>query len=296
MVVVMPEASLLVSATTDTPPRLNIKKVEGLVHVLQDGTVRVQRAKRLPLTKKAAPIKEAITATLAFFSDGIAEKDIAGKAFTDRPDFAAAAEADSELAATYYHREALTLVGAREKLATWVASTEGFLGGAHPYSSRTILVVDMETGATQNLLSQFKGRDLVTEALGDKSSETDCLRRLVGVAPVDGILGTEVWVAAFGHTFEFCAGGLRMHQVNGPAGTSPRPASEITFVDGTLAIPSRSVRWTGVADARVSSGSDAAVLIMGLGQGDHLVPVWSATERRATALPSRELRVVPRRS
>lgn len=291
LVVLTPHHSLLITASGETPPRLDVKKVEGLVRVLPDGSVRVQRARLRPLAKREAPIREVVVANLSFFADGLTERPIVPGLFGQRPDFAAVAEADPDIADTFYHREALTLVGVLGTQASWVASTEGFLGGAHPYSSRTLLITDTETGATREVMSRFKGRDIVAEALGAGADE-ECVRRLLGVLPAQGVLGVETWIAGFGHAFEFCAGAFRMRPIAPPSDRiDPAPMIPATLVDGTLAILSRNVRFTGVADARVSDSADAAVLLMGLGQGDRLVPAWTAAQPQGGDAVSRELRV-----
>jgi hypothetical protein len=166
----------------------------------------------------------------------------------------------------------LTLLGMSGAVASWVVGTEGYLGGAHPYASKSVLATDVDSGRPVDLSSGFKGRDLAAEALGAKAA-SECVRHLAGAVPVDGLGGEVTWLAVLTHEFEVCAGGLKLVKVAAPGpGSPPLPAGGVTVADGTLTVGG--VKVQGVADWRASRSADAVVAMMALGREDTATARW----------------------
>jgi len=222
------------------------------------------------------------------FADGkVVEIVLPEKA--DRPDFAAAAKADPELAASFYHREALVPIAMSGTRAAYLLGIDGFLGGAHPASQRRLVVVDTSTGTLVDDASRFAGRDLSVEVLG-AARETACTRRPAGVAAAEGRGGEAAWIVGLAHDVESCAGQFRIARI--PAGVPDLPQPPAVpgpGDDGTLQL-SDAVRVGPVADWRFASAGGPAVLLMANDRNDRAQSPWEGGTTRKLVGASRELR------
>jgi hypothetical protein len=286
-VVRTPEGSFLVSARRGGTD-LAVRKVPGLALVRADGGVGVVRV--LPETARAATgAPESRFVRLSFRADG-KEGDVPLPDAADRPDLVAAAKADPDLAGAFYHRETLTAAGMWGGKVAYVAAVEGFLGGAHPYASRRLVVLDLATGHLDDASSRFAEHDLAAEVLG-KARETTCTRRPAGVAAVEGRGGESAWVVGLAHDVESCAGEFRVARVPGPGPDAPRPTppAEGPGKDGVLRL-AEAVTAGPVADWRLAGTGGAAVLLMGADRNDRAASPWEAAAGRRGTGAARELR------
>ena len=281
-VVVTPEGSFVVTGGAE----LDVRHTDKLVRVTPAGDVHTLQVQAWPAEKAPKKgSKESTFATLTYGAGGKARDLLAARAPT-RPDLAGAKKADKDLAADMYHREKLALVGVHGAVASYVIHTEGFLGGAHPYATRELLVVDADTGEPADAMHDFKGRDLGREVLG--TGTPPCVGRFAGVAPMDGRGGDVTWVAALSHSIEACAGEMRLARVEPPSGAPPSKADD-PLVGGAIRLGGADgPQVTGVLDARVSKGGDVAVLLMALGRDDRL---QAPPERLKPDGKTREIRV-----
>ncbi len=285
-VVRTPEGSFLVSARPGGPD-LAVRKVPGLVLVKADGGACVARV--LTETARAATgSPESRFVRLSFRIDG-KDIDVPLPEAADRPDLIAAGKADPDMAGTFYHRESLTAAGMWGGKVAYVAAIDGFLGGAHPYASRHLLVVDLANGHLDDASSRFAGHDLAAEILGN-ARETTCTRRPAGVAAVEGRGGEPAWVVGLAHDVESCAGEFRIARIPGPAPEGPRPPEAPgPGKDGVLRL-SNTVNAGPVADWRLAGPDGAAVMLMGSDRNDRAASPWESAAGRRGNGPTRELR------
>mgnify|MGYP001024006930 CR=1 FL=1 len=231
LLVVAPEGSFLVSSRPGGAD-LAVRRTPALVRATDAGAVRglLARSRDIPGSQSARSSNVATLQPVGFGGPGI-------RAGTVEPeDVTAAFEADPETASEFFHQETLTALGVRDGVSTWLASSRGFLGGAHPYAAKLLLVVDLETGRLVNQDPGFSGRDLVSEVLGRRAADA-CVRRLSGVAPVEGLGGEPAWMVGLTHEFESCAGDFVGARVDPPLGARPVEAVEgVSFADGTLTL------------------------------------------------------------
>lgn len=285
-VVVTPEGSFVATARPDGSD-LDVRRVPGLVHVRRDGSLARFDVDSRPQGKPAGDTPESVFATLSWRA-GDDTRVLFPPGDQKRPDLKRLAAADPDLASLYYHREAIRPFGALGPSFSWIVRTEGFLGGAHPYSDARVLTVDAESGQPADLRPLFGGRNVEAEALqGVKPDE--CVRRFAGLAEVEGSGGEPVFVAMLAHEFEVCRGKIRLVRIAPPdlRGPSPRPAP-VRLEDGVLQSGSGDLRAQGIADFRASPDGRVVVMLMSLGPKDRPPsPLFEAPERTR----SREVRL-----
>lgn len=285
LLVTTPEGSFLVGGRPGGAD-LTVRRHAAVVRVTEDGGVRglLARTRDIPGSKSARTSNLAMLEPAGFGGPAIRAGTVAAE------DVTAAFEADPDMAAQFHHQESLTALGVRGSVSTWLASVTGYLGGAHPYASRTLLIVDLETGRVVPADPAFESRDLAAEILGARAAEA-CVRRPAGVAPVEGLGGDPAWLAGFTHEFESCAGDFVGARVSPPAGTqAPAPAPGVSFADGTLALPESGVSVPGVADWRVAPDARAAVVLMARDRRDDPPLPWSTERTGRRRAATRELR------
>lgn len=283
LLVVTPEGSLLVSSRPGGGD-LAVRRTGAIVRVTDGGAVLGLRA-----------VSRDIQGSRSARSSNVAMLQPIGQTGPELPagsvaieDVTAVFQADPDMASEFHHKETLTALGVRGRTATWLAGLSGYLGGAHPYASRTLMVVDLETGRLTTVAG-FVGRDLAAEVLGDRLVEA-CVRRVVGVAPVEGLGGVPAWLVGLGHEFESCAGEFLVAQIDPPSGevVNQAPSRDGVFAAGVLALGGLSV--PGVVDYRLSRDTDAAVLLMGRDLRDEAPLPWSVGRIGRDRFVTRELR------
>lgn len=286
LLVVAPEGSFLVSSRPGGGD-LAVRRTPALVRVTAAGAVRglLVRTRDIPGTRSARSSNVATLEPVGFAGAAIRAGTVQAE------DVTAAFEADPEMASEFFHQETLEALGVRDGVSTWLASSRGFLGGAHPYASKHLLVVDLETGRPVNPDPGFSGRDLVAEVLGHRAGDA-CVRRMSGVAPVEGPGGEPTWMVGLTHEFESCAGDFVGARIDPPLGARPvETPTGVSFTDGTLTLAEQALSIGGVVDWRVSSGAHAVVVLMARDRRDEAPLPWSA-ERTGKGRPaSRELHV-----
>lgn len=282
LLAVTPEGSFLVSSRRGGGD-LAVRRTAAIVRVTDSGAVLGLRAssRDIPGSRSARSSNVAMLQPVGQLGPELP----AGAVAID--DVTAAFQADPEQASEFHHKETLTALGIRGRTATWLAGISGYLGGAHPYASRALMVVDLETGRAATV-SGFVGRDLAAEVLGDRLAEA-CVRRVAGVAPVEGLGGVPAWLVGLGHEFESCAGEFLVARIDPPSGEVVSQASrDGVFAGGVLALAGLSV--AGVVDYRLSPDADAAVVLMGRDLRDQAPLPWSAGRIGRDRLVTRELR------
>ncbi len=283
LLVATPEGSFLVSSRPGGGD-LAIRRTPALVMVTGDGAVRglLARSRDIPGSRSARLSNLAMLEPVGFGGQAIRAGTV------EAEDVAAAFEADPDMAAEFVHKETLTALGLRDGVSTWLASTSGYLGGAHPYASRTLLVVSLETGRLVGRDPGFADRDLAAEVLGRRAADA-CVRRVSGVAPVEGLGGEPAWMVGLNHEFETCAGDFLGFRVDPPLGAKPAaPVAGVSFVGGVLTLASPELSVGGVVDWRASD--DAVVLLMGRDRRDQAPLPWSAERTGKARQATRELR------
>lgn len=281
-----PEGTFLVSARPDGTD-VAARKTPALAYVRSDGTV-VSATVVGEATRAAPGAPESRFVRLSVRSLG-RDVDLVLPEASDRPDLAGAARAEPDLAAAFYHRESLVPSGMWGGKVAYVAGVEGFLGGAHPFASRRLVVLDLGAGRLEDVTARFSGRDLSAEVLG-KARETTCTRRPAGVAVVEGRGGEPAWVVGLAHDVESCAGEFRLARLPGPLPDGPRPAAVPgPDKDGALRL-SDAVIARPVADWRLAGPGGAAVLLMGADRNDRAPSPWESAPVRRSNGASRELR------
>lgn len=285
LLVATPEGSFLVGGRPGGAD-LTVRRHAGVLRVADDGAVRglLARTRDIPGSKSARTSNLALLEPVGFGGAAVRAGTVVAE------DVTAAFEADPDMAAQFHHQESLTALGVRGSVSTWLASVTGYLGGAHPYASRTLLIVDLETGRVVPADPAFAGRDLAAEVLGARAAEA-CVRRPAGAAPVEGLGGEPAWLAGFTHEFESCAGDFVGARVSPPAGTpAPVPVAGMSFAGGTLALEGAGLSLAGVADWRVAPDARAAVVLMARDRRDEPPLPWSAERTGRRRAPTRELR------
>lgn len=285
-VVVTPEGSFLATARPDGTD-LDVRRVPGLVYVRQDGTLARFEAEVRSQGKASGQTPESLFTTLTWRAGDIT-RTLFPPADQKRPDLKRLAAADPDLASLYYHRETLRPFGAVGASFSWIVRTEGFLGGAHPYSDVRFLVVDAEAGQPSDVATLFGSRDLKAEALQGARPD-ECVRRYAGVAEAEGSGGEPVFVAMLAHEFEVCRGRIRLVRLAPPdlAGPVPRRVA-VRLEGGVLVSEDGDLRVPGVADFRASPDGRAVVMLMSLGVGDRPPSPLAETPDKAK---SREVRL-----
>ncbi|MBP7127665.1 hypothetical protein KBD49_14995 [Myxococcota bacterium] len=226
-------------------------------------------------TKKAHPKgKESRFVKLLWQGAG-GRKEVSLDAWTERPDLGGAARADPDLAVEFFHRENLAPIGAEGPRLVLLLSVDGYLGGAHPYAVRRLLVVDVERGEWVGDRDPGEATRQAREALGD-AWETACLRRPAGIAEVEGQGGRIHRILGLTHDVESCAGKFRAVEIGtGPLSEgSPGPDPEGRWIlqEGLTVSP--------VADWRQVPGR-RTVLLMGRDPKDRVIPVEKAFQPEA---------------
>ncbi len=284
--VVTPEGSFIATARPDGSD-LDVRRVPGWLYVRRDGSIARFEVDARSQGKPAGDTPESVFATLSWRA-GDDTRVLFPPGDQKRPDLKRLAAADPDLASLYYHREAIRPFGASGASFSWIVRTEGFLGGAHPYSDARVLAVDAESGQPADLRPLFGGRNVEAEALqGVKPDE--CVRRFAGLAEVEGRGGEPVFVAMLAHEFEVCRGRIRLVRLAPPdlRGPSPRPAP-VRIEDGVLQSESGDLRAPGIADHRASPDGRVVVMLLALGPKDRAPsPLVEAAERAK----SREVRL-----
>lgn len=286
MAVRTPEGSFVVSSRPGGGDQ-SVRKVPGIVHILPDG---VERGVRVVSESKRAVTgaPESRFVHLAIRT-GAKESELELPESEERPDLELAAKADPDLAREFYHRESLVPVGMSGSRVAFVFGIDGFLGGAHPYASRRLVVVDLAAGRLEDSSARFAGRDLAADVLGD-ARETTCVRKPAGVAAMEGRGGELAWVVGLSHDVESCAGGFRIARLKDPSSDDARPSPDtVVAKDGLLHVTDSIVEGP-VADWRLSGASGAAVLLMGGDRNDRVLSPWAATFPRRAGVSSREIR------
>jgi hypothetical protein len=284
LLVVAPEGSFLVSSRPGGAD-LAVRRTPALVRVTGAGAVRglLVRSRDIPGSQSARSSNIATLQPAGFAGPAVRAGTV------EAEDVTAAFEADPEMSAEFHHQETLTALGVRDGVSTWLASSRGFLGGAHPYAVKRLLVVDLETGRPVPGDPGFSGRDLVSEVLGRRAAES-CVRRLSGVAPVEGPGGEPAWMVGLTHEFESCAGEFVGARVDPPLGAPPvEPVEGVSFADGTLTVSDPDLSVGGVVDWRVSPDRRAVVTLMARDRRDEAPLPWSAERTGKRRHATREL-------
>ncbi len=281
-----PEGSFIVSARPGDS-QVTTRRETGLATLAADGKLSV--VKVVAETARAAPgAPESRLGRLMRFADGkVVEIVLPEK--EDRPDLAAVAKADPDLAASFYYREALVPIAMSGTQAAYLLGIDGFLGGAHPTAQRRLVVVDIATGSLVQPPSMFAGRDLSTEVLG-AALTTACTRRPAGIAPAEGRGGETAWIVGLAHDVESCAGQIRIARIPSSVPELPQPpAVPGPGDDGALRL-SEAVSVGPVADWRFRSAGGSAVLLMANDRSDRVSSPWEGGSSRKLLGVSRELR------
>lgn len=238
---------------------------------VEDGEVRgvrvqVQAKKIHPKGKESRLVK-------VLWQGGAGPTEVSLDSWTERPDLEEAARADPDLAVEFFHREQLAAIGANGSRLAFLLSVDGYLGGAHPYAVRRLLVLDVDRGQWVGDPDPGDAVVRAREVLGD-SWETACLRRPAGIAEVEGPGGRVHRILGLAHDVESCAGRFRAVEI----GALPSP-------EGAPG-PDRDGRWTlgegltvaPVVDWRQASDRRWTVLLMGRDRQDRLAPVEKAMQ------------------
>jgi len=267
---------------------LDVRKMPVHAYVRSDGSVVTFDISREVLGKAGPSEKETVFSDLIII-DGDQERRLFPGAGHSRPDMKSLVAADPDMAPLYYHREKVAPLGVAGPLFSWMVSTSGYLGGAHPYAGKGLIVVDAETGARVRPSRRFKDRKIGRHALKLLGQE-DCVRRFAGIAPLEWLGGNVTWIAVFTHEFELCRGRMRMVKVPPPI-PDLDDHEGVKVADGVFEIPDEGLRIAGVVDWRVSNDADVVVLLMALGRHDRLTPPWRAKRGRNKAGRTREMRL-----
>jgi len=253
---------------------LSTRRLPGQWIRVVDGVVREVRIQSE--AKKAIPKGKESRLVKVLWQEGERQREVSLDAWTERPDLAEAVRADPDLAVEFFHREQLVPIGADGPRLACLLSVDGYLGGAHPYAVRRLLVLDVDRGEWVADPDPAEAAKRAREALGD-AWETACLRRPAGVAEVSGPGGRVARLLGLSHDVESCEGRFRAVRIGSrdpPEGTRGPDGDGRWVLDGTLAL-------APVVDWRQSPERRWTVLLMGRDRQDRIAPVEKAMQPEA---------------
>ncbi len=284
-----------VVAGRDTGDGIVVSHIPGHAWAMDDGTIRVIKVStRAPETD--TPKRRSSMAGLVmeeYASDGtLARKvDLTPERTASHSETSGfikdAVSADPDMAGEYYYVEKIVGIGSDGPRSVWLATTDSWLGGAHPSSSARLLVVDAELGKVVDLSDEFEGRDVVREVLRERY-DAACVRDNCGVAPMEGPGGDNMWVVLLCASFGSCEGQHEFRLVEGP-GAVPDP-TRLVLEEQTLVIPDVGTVEKGVVDFRVADNRKMAVVEMALGSADEIVWPWTPARGGGERSRTREVR------
>lgn len=266
---------------------ISVRQIPGFVYVTEDGHIRVVkpsvRSCRVVTRKKRSVMaglvmEEYVPGEIKPVRKDLLPELTAGWDETDEV-VREAVQADPDMANEFYHAEGMVPAGSSGRWSVWIHTVDSYLGGAHPVDTRSLYAVDLESGRVVDTEALFEGRDLAREILGDRYDDA-CVRKMSGVAPVEGIGGEPLWVALLTADYGVCEGRWSIKAVSGPSAGDSRHKPVLKLEEGRLLTPDGDLINRGVVDFRDSSDGSMVVFELGLGTRDRIDYPWSESERR----------------